>query len=110
MQELNRYDWGLCTCAIGPCNTYNWAMPNKLFEYITAGIPVIALYMNEVGEFIKEHELGVVIESVKDIPKIYDQHEYYREKVKEKRHLFTMETQVAKIEKLYEKVLGGENK
>lgn len=110
MQQLNRYDWGLVASPIGPQNAFNWAMPNKLFEYIMAGIPVIVLDLNEAGEFVKEHELGVVIESIDDVPKIYDQHEHYRQKVKEKRHLFTMESQVAKIENLYQRVLGGENK
>ena len=107
MRNLTRYDWGLCGCPISHPQWEN-AMPNKLFEYIAAGIPVIVINAAECAEFVMEHGLGVVVDSINAIPRIYDRHEKYRERVAEKRAMFTMESQVPKILALYEEVKNRE--
>jgi glycosyltransferase involved in cell wall biosynthesis len=43
---------------------YRYSLPNKLFDYISAGIPVIAGYLPEVGKIISEHNCGILIPSV----------------------------------------------
>ena len=104
MQQLTRYDWGLCGSPM-KCNQWDWAMPNKLFEYTMAGVPSIVFNADETADFVREHGLGVVLEKWEQIPEIYDQHETYRKIVQEKRHLFTMENQVGKILGLYKKLI-----
>ena len=79
-------------------------MPNKLFSYLAAGLPVVAYNAAECAEFIEKHGVGIVIEKIDDLRDRYDEHEGIREVVKEKRHEFTMETQVNKIKSLYEHV------
>ncbi len=104
MRELTRFRWGI---AGGPLKHVQWdtAMPNKLFEYLAAGIPVIAFNAVEVEEFVKEHGIGVVLEDFRDIPRIYHDSDRYKKVVMEKRHMFTMENQIDKLIGLYNKLL-----
>ena len=100
MMELTRYDWGFVGGAL-QCVQRDRAMPNKLFEYITAGIPVLAMNVPEVENFINEYDLGVVVKTVNDIKRVYGDHEKYRKNVCKLRSQISMENQVDKIVKLY---------
>lgn len=104
IRNLSRYDWGFVG---SPVQSAQWdrAMSNKMFEYIAAGIPCLVFKAQESARFIDEHQLGLVVKRLSDIPKSYDAHEYYRRIVREKRERFTMESQVSKIEELYRAVL-----
>ena len=104
MKQLGRFDWGLIGNEVR-CNQRSWAMPNKLFEYIAAGIPVISFNTDEVSKFIKEHGLGIAVSAVSEIADLYDLHEGYRENVKKKRALFTMESKTPKLLNFYERVI-----
>jgi len=107
MHGLSRFDWGFCGPAMRSRQGDN-GMANKLFEYITAGIPIIVHEASEMAEFVTRHELGVVIEHYSDIPKIYDKHAHFRKIVASKQKEFTMETQLEKLEGLYRRVLRDE--
>ena len=43
---------------------YWMSLPNKLFDYIHAGIPVVASPMPEVARIVREHEVGVIAEEL----------------------------------------------
>jgi glycosyltransferase involved in cell wall biosynthesis len=42
------------------CLSYSLCMPNKLFEYVMAGLPVIASNMPEMANFVRENGVGVI--------------------------------------------------
>jgi glycosyltransferase involved in cell wall biosynthesis len=44
------------------CLSYNFCMPNKLFEYAMAGLPVITSNVKEMSAFVKKNQIGVVVE------------------------------------------------
>jgi glycosyltransferase involved in cell wall biosynthesis len=44
------------------CLSYNFCMPNKLFEYAMAGLPVIVSNVKEMSAFVKKYQMGVVVE------------------------------------------------
>jgi glycosyltransferase involved in cell wall biosynthesis len=66
-ETLIRYtkvaDAGLCLEKDTNLN-YRYSLPNKLFNYIAAGIPVIANDLPETGKIIREHNIGVIIDRV----------------------------------------------
>ena len=42
------------------CLSYRMSLPNKLFEYVAAGVPVLGSDLPAMGSLIMEHEIGLV--------------------------------------------------
>ena len=45
------------------CISYNFCMPNKLFEYAMAGLPVIVSNVKEMSAFVKKYQMGTILMS-----------------------------------------------
>jgi glycosyltransferase involved in cell wall biosynthesis len=43
---------------------YRFSLPNKLFDYLHAGIPVICTDLPEVARVVRTHEVGVVLDEL----------------------------------------------
>ena len=52
-------DVGMCVIR-GESLSYRWSLPNKLFEYMMAGIPVVASDFEEMGRVVREEGVGTV--------------------------------------------------
>lgn len=103
VQNLSRWDWGFVG-ATQYTKTMENAMPNKMFEYIAAGIPVIVCNAEEAGKWVEENGLGINVYSMHEIPEIYEQHIALRKNVEARRREFTMETQVDGLIDFYHQV------
>lgn len=104
IERMGHYDWGIC----GNSKQYqNWdvAMPNKLFEYMAAGLPIIALNCKSVQQFVEEHGVGIAVKSVEEIKERYDERAKCQANVLMKRNQFTMENKINLVERLYEKLI-----
>jgi GT2 family glycosyltransferase len=62
LSALTRYDYGLCAPGKLPSLQWERTVPNKLYEYIAAGIPVITWPdRGEVAAIIKRNNIGIVL-------------------------------------------------
>lgn len=52
--------------------SYQLALPNKMFEYVRAGIPQIATSLPAMQKIIEKHEIGVCIENPESSEEILD--------------------------------------
>lgn len=66
-EEMMRYtmccDAGLSTDT-DTCTNQRYSLPNKLFEYIAAGIPAVVSPLPEVSALVKHYGCGTVLEEV----------------------------------------------
>lgn len=66
-EEMMRYtircDAGLSLDTDG-CINQRYSLPNKVFDYIAAGIACVVSPLPEVAALVREHECGVVLEKV----------------------------------------------
>jgi glycosyltransferase involved in cell wall biosynthesis len=69
-------------CLIQPvCRSYELTLPNKLFEYAAAGVPVLASELPVIAEIVRENGLGEVVPP-EDVTKIAAALERMREPVR----------------------------
>lgn len=47
------------------CLSYYYCLPNKLFEYAMAGLPVIVSNMKEMKELVEKYDMGIVVKDDK---------------------------------------------
>lgn len=107
LEEMSWSAFGICGAPV-PSKNIDEAYPNKLFEYVAAGIPVLCFGKNlAMSQVIETHELGVCIDSVDDIPMAMEriQNENMRKNVLLNRHRFTMDSQEPIVRQFYEGVI-----
>lgn len=105
IRKIGRHDWGLVG-NIGKHPAWEYALPNKLFEYIAAGVPVVAMNAPLCGEFVEEHGFGISVDNVQELKERWTEHRPCRRNIAIKGKRFAMDEHIHKIEKLYGEVLN----
>jgi len=104
LHRLAQYDWGWC--GVSEANdAWEGAIPNKFFDYMAAGIPVIAMNCPQVIPFC-DMGFGVYVDELEDIPKIVktvDRRPFIKA-IKEGRERFTMIRHIEPIVDLYKEL------
>ena len=106
VKTIGVHDWGLCG-NVYKTREWDLAMPNKLFDYLAAGLPVIALNAKTVGRFVEKHKIGISVKSIQEIKDRWDEREECQRNVMLKRNNFTMEKHIEPVIKFYKGVLQG---
>jgi glycosyltransferase involved in cell wall biosynthesis len=94
---------------------YNFSLPNKVFDYISAGIPVIATDLPEIAKIVHEYNCGILISepSPEEISKAIIKLRDNRDLLAELKHNATVasetlnwENESKKVEELYKSILS----
>ena len=94
------------------CLSYRYSLPNKLFEYIMAEIPVIVSNLPEMKRLVIEHKIGVVAkensieaikEAIKDVLKF--NRVQLQENIQRVKKIYNWEKQERILQKLYKELL-----
>lgn len=104
IRHVARHDWGLVG-NLGIHPAWQIALPNKLFEYMAAGVPVVVFNAAECADFVKEHGVGIVVEDPEELKERWGEKRKCRENVIKKRRGFTMENHIHKVEALYNELV-----
>jgi glycosyltransferase involved in cell wall biosynthesis len=106
--QLPNYDFGWA----GFNATLNGAhldtvLPNKLYEYLACGLPVLTLRHRAIERFLREHGVGVVLDSPAELGAALAEVDVgeLRRRVAAARLSFTVEANIERLAVLYESVL-----
>jgi len=47
----------------GSCLNHTYSLPNKLFEYMMAGLPIVACDLPEISAVVRRHRCGVLVDA-----------------------------------------------
>jgi glycosyltransferase involved in cell wall biosynthesis len=104
---LSLYDFGFVGYHKTQSAVMDLAMPNKLFEYIACGLPILAMDYKLISEFVKVNNFGAVIsKSNLILPREFKKIMINAKmNVLKRRSEFIMENQIHKLKEVYESVL-----
>ncbi|MFW6116404.1 MAG: glycosyltransferase family 4 protein [bacterium] len=95
------------------CLNHYYCLPNKLFEYIQAGLPVVVSDFPEMARIVKEHEVGELVDPSSPhqiaaaIKRLVNDVSYYRtlkRNVIAASELFTWEKESNRLLRVYEEL------
>ena len=93
------------------CKSWDYALPNKLFEYSMVGLPVIVSGLSELKRFVNENKNGYVIEDIFDqnefdklFPKIIKTYKDKTPYIKNIRDEYNWQNQEKRLLELYQKL------
>lgn len=105
-RELGRHDWGLVG-NVFPTSEWDNALPNKLFEYMAAGLPTVVINAKEAGEFVKKHGVGIEVKSLKELTERWGEHRQIRANLAKVRTKFSMDNNISSLENFYREVINN---
>lgn len=105
LNKISRHDWGLVGNCF-PTSEWDMALPNKLFEYVAACVPVVSINAAESSKWIEKYNLGITVENVKELAERWPEHTQCRKDLIKSRKQLTMENNIHTLEDLYARLLG----
>ena len=103
LRMISRHDWGLVG-NLGWTPQWHYTAANKLFDYVAAAVPVVAMNADGCAQLIKEYDLGIVVESVEELRDRWKEHREKRKSLIKNRQGVAMETHIHKLEDLYKEM------
>jgi len=85
-----------------------YASPNKLWEYISQGVVPVCFNTDESFRLCEQYDIGLKLTSLNNIESQLTEAPQKRKNLLKVRKEFTMESEIPKLMRLYEKVLSNE--
>jgi len=100
MKEMTRYDFGWAGFNDVKNKVHlDVCLPNKAFEYISCGLPVLSYPHKTLTEFIEGNKVGFILNNIEEL----EESESVRENVLKNRYSFTVENNVERLNDFYQK-------
>jgi glycosyltransferase involved in cell wall biosynthesis len=106
-------DWGISNVQ-NSCLSHYYCLPNKIFEYIQAGVPIISNRLVDIADLLESKSLGLIMDGadVEDIRRTIQRarkagREGYADKLKKAADTYTWESQEGIIVNSVEKALNS---
>lgn len=100
--HLTSYDWGIIPFE-AELKYVDTILTNKIYDYISAGIPVISCDTKSLKRFIKENKIGFIYKDIDDLISKLKQQQPSQYKIDPSK--FLISSHIHKIIELYEKVI-----
>jgi glycosyltransferase involved in cell wall biosynthesis len=110
LQVLAEYDFGWAGFNDGLNGAHlDTVLPNKLFEYLGCGLPVLTLRHRALERFVTQHGAGLVLDSVEDLGRRLADLDVpaLRARVGHIRSRFTIEANIGDVLALYDQVTAS---
>lgn len=106
LKHLGHFDWGLIG-NLEPYKDWQVALPNKLFEYMAGGLPILCMNAELCGEMVESLGIGIHVKTIEELKRRYQEKDKCRKNVFLKRHEFEMEKHTHVLDELYENLTGN---
>jgi hypothetical protein len=107
LRALPQYDYGWAGFNAARNGAHlDTVLPNKLFEYLGCGLPVLTLRHHALEQFVREHGIGLALDDVEDLSAQLHALDLpaLRRQVIAVREQFTVECTIHRLVELYETV------
>jgi hypothetical protein len=110
MRALPAYDvgWAVFNPLLNAAHM-DTALPNKAYEYLASGLPIAAGPHAALRRLVREHEVGVAIDHASELEPCVKEAGLarLRERVRDRRRLFTVEAHIGSLVELYAEVAAA---
>jgi glycosyltransferase involved in cell wall biosynthesis len=109
LRTLPRYDFGWAGFNDGLNGAHlDTALPNKVFEYLGCGLPVITLGHRAIRRFVEEHGVGIALGSVDELEARLAEEDLpaLRTRVEQLRPELTVEANISRLTDFYAALAG----
>lgn len=107
MEKMTQYDFGIIPFNLkkGDKGFLNTTIANKLFEYLAAGLPVIASPLQSYVDYFKKNLIGITFENAQDIIENIPKLKVIAENTDFSKQIFTYEGEIGRLEQFYRKIM-----
>jgi hypothetical protein len=105
VRELPHYDFGWAGFNSGLNGAHlDTVLPNKLYEYLGCGLPVLTLGHRALSRFVEENRVGLALHSVDELAQRLAEADVraLRARVRAVRHRMTVEANIGAVAALYD--------
>lgn len=106
LDSVSRHDWGLVG-NVSKTREWEVAMPNKLFEYMATGVPVVAMNASECSKFIEQTGVGITASGPEELAGRWKEHREARKRLFKERRGWSMNAHIHELERFYGEVLAA---
>jgi glycosyltransferase involved in cell wall biosynthesis len=105
LQELTKYDFGWAGFNDARNRVHlDVVLPNKAYEYIACGLPILTFPHKALSEFVEDQGVGLVVEDFDIRRRLESAHELH-ENVYRKRYEFTIEKNIDSLVEFYRDII-----